>query len=404
MATQELFTVALGLRSPWYVKDLGFNAKRKRLDLFIDFNRGSRFQCPDCGQEDCRVYDTRSRTWRHLDFFQHQAFLTARVPRVSCPTCGVKQVSVPWARQGSGFTLSFEIFVLQLAQAMPIKPLAEMVGVHSDSLWRIVGHYVQQAHNNIDLSGLDRVGIDECSREKGHNYFTVFGDLVRSRVIFIADSREAIVIKQLSDFFKNKSVNPQQIKEFCADMWPAYLSGIEEHFPGASVTFDRYHLMAKMNQALDQVRREEAKDRSELRDTRYIWLKNQPNLTNKQRTRFETLKNLKLKTARAYQIKVTLQKLWECKNLEEAKLFLKKWYFWATHSRLEPIKDFAKTVKNHWDGILNFFYSKVTNGIIEGLNNKIKTAMKRAYGFKSFEYLKTIIYLVAGKLALPTQC
>jgi len=403
MATKELFSVALNLQNPWFVKNVQFDVSKKRLDLFIDFHQGSRFHCPECGQEDCLVHDTRSRTWRHLDFFQHQAYLTARVPRVSCPTCGVKQVKVPWAREGSRFTTSFEIFLLQLAQAMPIKPLAELVGVHPNSIWIIVGHYVKEAHDKIDISELEQIGVDECSKEKGHKYFTVFGDLAKSRVIFVADEREAETIKQLYDFIENKGVNPQQIKEFCSDMWPAYIAGIETNFPEAAITFDRFHLMAKMNKALDKVRIEEVKERSELKNTKYIWLKNKQNLTDKQHTRFNTLKDLNLKTVRAYQIKVTLQELWECKNREEAELFLKKWYFWATHSRLEPIKEFAQTVKNHWHGILNFFTSKVTNGIIEGLNSKIKTAMKRAYGFKSLVYLRTIIYLVAGKLALPTQ-
>jgi transposase len=404
MATKELFTVALGLQSPWYVKDVSFDVDKERLDLFIDFPQGSRFACPECGQADCAVHDTRQRTWRHLDFFQHQAFLTARVPRIRCPACGVKQLPVPWARPGSGFTLAFEIFVLQLAQSMAIKPLAELVSVHPNSLWRIVGHYVKQAHNGIDLSGVTSVGIDECSREKGHQYFTVFGDLNQSRVIFVADSREAQVIEQFAGFLRRRGVDRDQITTCCADMWPPYLQALEQHFSGAAVTFDRYHVMTKMNHALDEVRRAEAKEHTELRGTRYIWLKNQPKLSTKQQVRLERLQHLDLKTVRAYHLKVALQHIWECQQRQEAELFLKRWYFWATHSRLEPIKAFAHTVKNHWHGILNFLDSKITNGIIEGLNSKIKTAMKRAYGFKCFQYLRTIIYLVAGKLALPTRC
>jgi transposase len=403
MATKELFTVALGLQNPWFVKDISFNSENKRLDLFIDFKTGSRFECPKCNQTNCIVHDTRTRTWRHLDFFQHQAFLTARIPRVSCSECGVKQVIAPWAREGSGFTISFEIFLLQLAQAMPIKPLAELVNIHPYSIWNIVGHYVQEAHDKIDLTDLKQIGVDECSKEKGHKYFTVFGDLAKSRVIFITEDREAESLKLFHNFLMDKKIKPKQIEEFCSDMWPAYIKGIATNFPNASVTFDRFHLMIHMNKALDKVRIEEVKERTELKSTKYIWLKNKKNLTEKQKSRFNTLKDLKLKTVRAYQIKATLQELWKCTNRDEAELFLKKWYFWATHSRLEPIKEFAKTVKNHWNGILNFFNSKVTNGIIEGLNSKIKTAMKRAYGFKSMVYLTTIIYLIAGKLALPTQ-
>jgi transposase len=187
-------------------------------------------------------------------------------------------------------------------------------------------------------------------------------------------------------------------------MWPPYLAAIEEHFSGATVTFDRYHVMAKMNQALDEVRRAEAKECAELEGTRYIWLKNQPKLSPQQRASLESLKRLDLKTVRAYHLKVALQHIWECPDRPQAEVLLKRWYFWATHSCLEPIKELAQTVKKHWNGILNFLDSKITNGIIEGLNSKIKMAMKRAYGFKCFQYLRTIIYLVAGRLTLPTRC
>lgn len=403
MATQELFTVALGLQNPWYVSHFNFDASEKRLDLHIDFVKGSHFLCPECGQSNCPVHDTRQRTWRHLDFFQHQAFLSARVPRISCSNCGIKQVPVPWAREGSGFTQAFEIFVLHLSRSMAVKPLAEFIGIHPNSIWIIIGHYVQKAHDDMDYSDVDHVGVDECSKEKGHNYFTVFGDLSKSRIIFIADERESSSIGQFHNFLSDRDIPPCQIQEFCCDMWPAYIKGIESNFPEAAITFDRFHLMKKMNDAVNSVRIAEVKERNELTNTKYIWLKNQKNLSSNQRSRFNTLKDLNLKTVRAYQIKLTLQELWDCHDRSHAEKFLKKWYFWATHSRLAPVIEFARTVKRHWNGILNYFYSRITNGIIEGLNSKIKTAMKRAYGFKSLHYLKTIIYLVAGKLCLPTR-
>lgn len=404
MATTELFGLALGLNEPWFVSNFQFDPEKRRLDLTIDFKHGAHFSCPECQKSDCTVHDTNTRTWRHLDFFQHQAYLSTRIPRIECADCGVKQVMVPWARPGSGFTLLFEIYTLLLAQQMAIAPLAKLLRIHPDSVWRILGHYVEHAVKEKNLSSLTRVGIDELAQKKGHEYITVFGDLNQSKVVFVADSRESSVIKAFHDYLLSKQVQPQQISYFCLDMWPAYLKGLEDHFKDSQLIFDRYHLMAKANLALDQVRREEAKEHEELKKTRYLWLKNKSNLSKKEKTKLTSLKQLNLKTARAYAIIESLREVWNSSDKSEAQLLLKTWFFWATHSRLEPIKEFAKTVRNHWDGILNIFDSYITNGVIEGLNNKIKTAMKRAYGFKTFEYLRTIIFMVAGKLALPTLC
>jgi transposase len=402
MATNELFSLALGLEEPWQVTDFQFDPEKRRLDLTIDFKRGAHFSCPECSKPECAVHDTNTRTWRHLDFFQHQAYLTARVPRIQCPDCGVKQVVVPWARPGSGFTLLFEIFALLLSQQMAIAPLAVLLRVHPDSVWRILGHYVEQAVQDAKLNGLTQVGIDEVAQRKGHEYITVFGDLKQSKVVFVADTRESETIKAFADYLQSKEVPSDQIRHFCLDMWPAYLKGLEENFPNSQLIFDRYHLIAKANGALDKVRSEEAKEHVELKKTRYLWLKNGTNLSKKEKAKLTSLKQLNLKTVRAHSIVESLKEIWAAMDKKEAQFLLKKWYFWATHSRLEPIKEFAKTVRNHWDGILNVFDCYITNGIIEGLNNKIKTAMKRAYGFKTFEYLRTIIFLVAGKLALPT--
>jgi transposase len=316
----------------------------------------------------------------------------------------VKQVAVPWARKNTGFTLLFEIMVLNFAQFMAIEPLSVMVKVHMDTLWRILSHYVEEAHSRIDVSQMERVGIDEFSKKSGHQYITVFGDLDRSRVVYVSDGRKSNAIHQFADFLEQKSTETSQIKEACTDMWPAYMRGLRERFPDTTLVFDRYHVMSMVNHAVDLVRRHESKDQQVLRHTRYMWLKNTENLSQKQKGEVESLSKLSLKTYRAYRIKEALRQLWSFHNYQDAELYLKKWYFWATHSRLDPIIAFAKTVKEHWTGILNFFHSRITNGIIEGINSKIKTAMKRAYGFKTFRYLRTIVYLIAGKLALPTRC
>ncbi|MEW6326529.1 MAG: ISL3 family transposase [Thermodesulfobacteriota bacterium] len=403
MNEKDLFGLALGLVSPWYIDKIEFDAANKRLDLFLDFKRGSRFPCPECG-ESSPIHDTTERTWRHLDFFQHKAYLTARVPRTNCPKCGVKQVTVSWARPGSGFTLLFEALVLHMAREMPVTSVAELASVNQMSVWRILERYVEKAVETADLSDIKAVGIDECSKQKGHKYITTFCDLDKSRVVYVAEGRGSNTLDAFAGHLEDKGLDTGQVKEVCCDMWPAYLSGIEENLPEAAVTFDRYHVMAKMNKAVDEVRRREAKEELLLKETRYLWLKNPENLTRKQRLKLNSVKEQDLKTARAYHIKLALRRFWEFKYTAAASRYLKKWYFWATHSRLEPMVEVAKLIKRHEEGILRFLKSRITNGVVEGLNSKIKTALKRAYGFKSFNYYRIIIYLVAGKLNLPTQC
>lgn len=400
MNEKDIFGLALGLTSPWYIERIEFDAEGKRLDLFLNFTRGSRFPCPEC-KEPSAVHDTVERTWRHLDFFQHSAYLTARVPRSNCPKCGVKQVAVPWARPDSGFTLLFEVFMLQLAREMPVAAVAALASVGPMVLWRMLEHYVDKGVREQDIASVNAIGIDECSKQKGQKYITTFCDLDKSRVIYVADGRESKTVDEFTDHIINKGLCPGNIKQVCADMWPAYLSGIEKNLPGATVTYDRYHVMTYVNKAVDEVRRHEAKVNSVLKDTRYIWLKNPENLTEKQQITLKNIKEQDLETVRAYSIRLAIQKLWEFDNVRAAKGYLDRCLSWASHSKLKPMVELAQFIRRHEVGILRSVWSRITNGIVEGINSKIKTAMKRAYGFKSFGYYRTIIYLVAGKLKFP---
>ena len=173
MRDTDLMQLALGLIPPWMVKACAFDAEKRRLDIEIDFARGGRFPCPQCGTADCPVHDTAMQEWRHLDFFQHQAFLHARMPRVTCPDCGVKQIAVPWARAGSGFTLLFEAIVMALVAAMPVRAAAHLVKEHDTRLWRIVHHWVEAARARADLATVKRVAIDETAARRGHDYVTL---------------------------------------------------------------------------------------------------------------------------------------------------------------------------------------------------------------------------------------
>jgi len=401
----DLFQMALGLMPPWFVDRSEFDAQEKRLDLYIDFLRGGRFACPECGQADCSAYDSEEKTWRHLNFFEHETYLHARTPRVDCPLCGVKQVGVPWARADSGFTLLFEAFIMALAKEMTVNAIARLVNEHDTRLWRILHHYVEKARSEQDYSDVEKVGVDETSSKRGHNYITTFVDMAQSKVLFATPGKDAGTLTAFQEDLKGHGASPEQIKEACCDMSPAFISGIEETFENTQITFDRFHVMKIINNAVDQVRREEQKDRPELQKSRYVWLKNPEHLTLKQQAVFENLnvKKLNLKTARAYQIKLSFQELYnQPKALAET--FLKKWYFWATHSRLQPMIDAAYTIKNHWHGVLRWFDSRISNGILEGINSLIQAAKAKARGFRSTRNLITVVYLIAGKLdmKLPT--
>jgi transposase len=401
----DLFQLALGLTPPWKAVSSNFDLQKKRLDIHIDFPKGSTFSCPICGESGCKAYDTEQKSWRHMNFFEHEAYLTARVPRVTCPHCGPKTVQVPWARPGSGFTLLFEAFVMALVKEMPINAVGKLIGEHDTRLWRLLNHYVEEARDQLDLSQLHRVGVDETSSKKGHNYVSVFVDLSASKVIFATEGKDSETVEDFAyDLLAHKG-DPKILEEICCDMSPAFISGIEEHLPGTQITFDKFHVMKIINNAVDEVRREEQKERPELKKSRYIWLKNQNNLTESQSDKLEDLivKKLNLKTARAYHIRLNFQEFWN-QPADVAETFLKKWYFWATHSRLEPIKQAAYTVKRHWDGILRWFSSRINNGILEGINSLIQAAKAKARGYRSSKNLITMIYLIAGKLnfALPT--
>lgn len=394
-----LFTQALGLSKPWQVIDLKFSKEDGRLDLWLDFPKGAKFPC-SCGETaEGEVHDTQERTWRHLNFFQYETYLHARVPRVRCGACGVKQVEVPWARPGSGFTLLFELLVLSLAREMSVAAVAEMTAVHANRLWRILDHYVERARKAVDLSGFHQLGIDEFSLRKGHVYMTSFSDLGASRVIFLGEGRKKGVVGAFVEDLESRGVDPGQIEVVCCDMWDPYLNGIGKLLRDSQVVFDRFHVMNQINKALEAVRREEQQDNGVLKKSRFLWLKNPKNLTTRQEVRLQALKRLDLKTARAYQIKLALARFWEMSDPAEAVAYLKRWYFWATHSRLQPVIQAARTIKRYWKGVVSFLDARVTNGMVEGLNSKIKTAMKRAYGFKHVGYLRTIVYLVAGRLA-----
>ena len=400
MRDTALLQLALSLPPPWTVSRSDFDPEAHRLDIQIDFASGSRFACPVCGAADCPAYDTERKTWRHLNFFQHEAYLTARVPRIRCDICGIKTVTVPWARQDSGFTLLFEALVMTMVSAMPVAAVARIVGEHDTRLWRVVHHYVDQARARIDTSDVTRIAIDETAARRGHNYITLFADIDQARVLFATEGKDAATVAAFAGDLAAHGGDPEAIEEVCIDMSPAFIKGVAENLPNAAVTFDKFHAVKIVNDAVDQVRRSEQKRQNVLKGTRYIWLRNPANLSERQQAILDALPTHHLKTARAYQMRLAFQELYQQDSPKQAAQYLKRWYFWATHSRLSPMIDAAHTVKRHWNGILRWFDSKIANGLIEGINSLVQAAKAKARGYRSVRNLKAMVYLLAGKLDL----
>ena len=402
--TKELFQMALNVTDPWFVKELNFDIEAKRLDVYIDFKKGSNFDYIDeseaLNEVGCKVYDTKNKTWKHLNFFEHECYLHARVPRVKLDNGKVKSIVAPWEGLSNGFTLLFEALLLQLCQAMPVSKVAAITKTSDDKLWRMLEKYIDQTRTHEDFKEITSIGMDETSRAKGHEYITLFVDLKERRTLFITEGKDNTTIERFTEDFRQHNGVIDNITDVSCDMSPAFIKGVNTYLPKAQITFDKFHILKIINEAVNSVRKQEVSTNKLLTGTKYIWLKNYNNLTEKQKETLDslTLSNMNLKTMKAYNIRQSFQDIYQATTKEEFETYLKKWYFWATHSRLNPIIKAAKTIKRHWDGIVRWHESKINNGILEGLNSVIQATKSKARGYKTFKNYKIIVYLLTGKL------
>lgn len=406
MDSLSLFTAALGLQTPWRAVDVSFDPDQGRIDFQVAFTPGARFTCPECGAPGQPVHDTRERTWRHLNFFQYQAYIHAKVPRVRCQACDkTTQVEVPWARPNSGFTQLMEALLVTLCKAMTVHEAALLLGVSDMRVWRTLDHYVDGARAREDFSATQSIGLDETAARRGHHYISLFHDLDAGRLLYACEGRKAEVVAQFAEDLEAHGGCAENIENVCIDMSASFACGVAEHLPWAQVTFDEFHVIQILNKAVDEVRRQEVKRVPELKRSRYTWLKNDHQWTRRQILQYATLSRMNLKTHRAYRIKEALRAIFAtARSAEQAEPLLTRWYSWARRCRLEPIKRAAKTLKDHWQGILNAFDSRLTNGRVEAANGLIQAAKAKARGYGTIRHLITIAYLVAGKLThLPAS-
>ena len=404
MLTQkDLFAKALLVEKPWFVHDINFDQNAGKLEIWIDFERGSSFYYEDkeLGIEGhFKAYDTTEKTWRHSNFFQYQCYLHAWIPRVDLGNGKIRQVQAPWEGHAPGFTLLFEALILELVKVMPVHNVCQVLDVYDNKLWKMIKAYTNKARAEEDYSEVTVVGIDETSVRKNHVYVSLFVDIEEKRTIFVTEGRDHTVIQAFVSDLVAHGGQPDNIEQVSCDMSPAFIKGVEANLPNASVVFDRFHVSKVINEAVDKVRKSEVEKNPILKGSKYIFLKNRENLTTYQKQQLEgiRLSGLNLKTMKALNIREAFQQIYQAPTAEMFDKLLRKWYFWATHSRIEPIKEAAYTIQRHWDGIVNWFDYKISNGILEGFNSIFQAAKAKARGYRRYDTIKAIIYLLTGKL------
>jgi len=398
MKDVDLLQQALELSDPWKVISCAFSAPERRLDMEVDFPAGARFPCPKCGQL-CPVHDTVKRTYRHIDFFHHKAYIVSREPRVACGDHGVLHIPVPWARPGSGFTLIFEGLVLYLAPHMAIRHVARLVGEHDTMLWRIIRKQVDGARKSSDHSHVRRMAFDETAGRRGHDYVTVAVDLDEKRVLFATPGKGSSCIGEAAKDLKAHGGRPALINTIACDMSAAFTAGIKRYFSRATLTYDRFHVTQLIIKAVQQTRREEQQEcawkRALLKGHHWSFVTNEANQTEKQKSAVAvaSLPLLHLKTGRAYRLKLAFQDAYA-----SGKGPLSRWCQWAGRSRLPAMVSAAKSIRKHWDGIVSWFETDVTSAIMEGYNSLFQSAKSRARGYRNNGYFIDMMYIIAGKL------
>lgn len=401
----DLYRTLLGIEPPWVVKKVTVESNKEEVIIYLDVTSGSRFSCPKCGKAGCSIKDRRERVWRHLDTCQFKTLINAPLPRVYCPDCGVKTVVPPWGETYSRFTSLFERFAIDAIREMSIVGVCRILKISWDEADTIIDRAVKRGLNRMELGQLKKIGIDEKAVKKGHKYITVVYDLDTSKVIWVGKDRKK---ETLDSFFASL---PKEVLKgvecITVDMWKPYRASCLEWIEKAEekIVLDKFHLSKHLNEAVNHVRKIEHRklnyDGNELlKKSKYCWLYNSENIPEQRLESFKKLCQNDLKTVRAWHIKETFRYLWDYTYKANAKKFFDSWYFWATHSKISEIIKVAKRFKKHLPQILTYFKYRISNSKAEGINNKIQSIKKKAYGFRNINRFINAIYFHCGKLEL----
>jgi transposase len=400
----EHYAQLIGLRSPWQVTEVELSHGDEEVRIHVALRPGAGLRCPGCDAV-CPGYDTRERRWRHLDTMQYRTLLIAQVPRVSCGQHGVVQVAVPWAEPGSRFTALFEGLVIDWLLEASFAAVARKLRLSWDEVAGIQERAVRRGLVRRKRKPPKRIGVDETSFQKRHEYVTLVNDLDAAVVLYVADDRKQ---EALDAFYGGLG------RQGCAgltavvmDMWAPYIASTRQHVPeaDAKIVFDKFHVAKHLGDAVDQVRRQENRElRAEgderLVRTKYLWLWNPDRMSRAQWREFAPLRNSRLRVARAWAMKEAAMLLWGYAKRGWAERMWRRWYGWAIRSRLEPVKRVARMIQAHWEGVLNAATTNVTNALSEGLNSQIQWIKRKACGYRNRERFRLAIYFHLGGLDL----
>ena len=405
MVTQ-LFEQALGVETPWYINNVDFDAEKKVLTIEIDFVAGSRFAISDAGVKGSfPAYDTEIKQYRHLSFFQHDCILSVRVPRVQLPDGTTRVISPPWSGKLNGFTLLFEAFVLMLnMQGMTFAGAARTARISDYQVKQIVILYTEEAVAKRSLAEVTSIAVDETSRAKGHQYVSVMADTEKRAVVDVQPGKDAAVLTGFAQTLAAHGGKPEAITDICIDMSPAFISGAEKSFPDAVLTFDKFHVLAYASKAVDETRRQERRTVPELKNTRWLFLKNSETLTAEEQGLFDALVALRKspRTLKAWGFKEWIGQILDSKQPNVVAHLLDYWCKSVTRSRLPAFNKVVAMIRKHWDGIIRWSRSRITNGFLEALHGLFQASKRKARGYSSYRTIRAIIFLIAGKLDYRT--
>ena len=405
MQDRDLYARILGLVDPWEVRDVKLDVAGGEVRVTVAAKSGASLACPECGKA-CPGYDTRQRSWRHLDTCQFKTILVADVARVNCLAHGVKQVHVPWAEPGSAFTALMEAVVIDWLRTLAsIKAVAKQLRLSWDQVDGIMARAVARGLLRRKRVKVRRLGVDETSFQRRHEYVTIVTDLDGGVVLHVADDRKR---ESLDAFLRSLTASQLAAIEVVAmDMWGPYISSASEHVPDADrkIAFDKYHVASHLGEAVDRVRRREHKALLELGDdslkgSRYLWLTNPDNLDAAGTGALNVLHQMNLKTSRAWALKETAMCLWRFVQRGRATSEWRAWIAKAMRSRLEPVKKVARMVRKYLWGIVNAMALRTTNAGSESVNSTVQRVKRSACGFRNRERFRNAILFHLGGLNL----
>jgi len=397
--TAKLFEAALGIAEPWLVASVDFDEKAKTLTVLIDFKPGTRFGIS--GHEGAHpVHDTVTKTYRHLNFFEHECHLQVRTPRVKLPNGSVRLVEPDFAGRLNGFTLLFEALILMLARQMPFAAVARIVGESPHRVLAVCQKYVEMACGLADYSDVTALAIDETSRARGHSYVTLAADAQARRVLFVTEGRDAKTIERLAQYLDDHGCPAQSITSASIDMSPAFIVGVTEHLPNARITFDKFHVIGHASLAVDKMRRIEQRTDKSLKGLRWTLLKDRAKLKPAAAADLDALiaKMTVKRTARAWVYKEQLREILDRKQINVVRAMLEHWCTCVLRSKVAPMKEVAKMIRAHLEGIVAWAQTRQTNGFLEAINGLFQAAKRRARGFTRIDTIRTVIFLIAGRL------